>query len=139
MLGAGASGPRQFRGRISVVPGGQDSPGWIWVPRAPPGPRFDGGDCWAMSGAPTTGAMTSAMMTDVSRMNGPRGVNRQSAVRESTREPQRSAAPRCRMAIPLTSPWVAQLESEELQRVALAALPERVDLTGVRLEPGRGV
>src|SRR5262245_54424072 len=69
MLGTGPSGPMQLRGRISVVPGGQDSPGWICVPRAPPGPRFDGCDCWAMSGVPTNSAAASEM-TDLSRMSG---------------------------------------------------------------------
>src|SRR5437773_450261 len=37
MLGAASSGPMQLRGRISVVPGGQDSPGLIDVARSAPG------------------------------------------------------------------------------------------------------
>jgi hypothetical protein len=31
-------GAHAVPGRISVLPGGHDSPGWICVPRAPPGP-----------------------------------------------------------------------------------------------------
>src|SRR4051812_18180216 len=69
MLGAGASGPRQFRGRISVVPGGHCSPGWICVPRAPPGPRFDGCCDAAVPAAMETA--TTAMTTDFRRMNAP--------------------------------------------------------------------
>src|SRR5438270_13532008 len=36
MLGAGRSGAMQLRGRISVVPSGQLSPGWIAVTGRPP-------------------------------------------------------------------------------------------------------
>src|SRR5215510_6712276 len=92
-----------------------------------------------MRGVPTSGAAASAMMTDVSRMNGSGGVNGQSAARESRREPRCYARPGCRMAIPPTSPGRAQLEPEELERVALATLPERVELAGVGLEPCRHV
>jgi len=34
----------QLRGRISVVPAGHCSPGWMGVPRPPPRPRPVG--CW---------------------------------------------------------------------------------------------
>src|SRR5688572_4079814 len=37
MLGAVSCGAMQLRGRISVVPGGQDSPGLIGVARSAPG------------------------------------------------------------------------------------------------------
>src|SRR2546423_665169 len=37
MLGARSCGPRHWRGRISVVPGGHVSPGLIAVARSPPG------------------------------------------------------------------------------------------------------
>src|SRR5687768_17322584 len=68
MLGTAPSGPMQFRGRISVVPGGHCSPGWICVPRAPPGPRFAG--CCDGSELPMAVAM--AKNTNVRRMNDPR-------------------------------------------------------------------
>src|SRR4051812_34180854 len=35
MLGGAVSGAMQVRGRISVWPAGQDSPGWIALPRPP--------------------------------------------------------------------------------------------------------
>jgi hypothetical protein len=44
MLGGGSSGAMQLRGRISVVPSGHASPGWIVVtepPRPPGRPTVD--------------------------------------------------------------------------------------------------
>src|SRR5689334_14390217 len=93
MLGAGASGARQLRGRISVMPGGHCSPGWICVPRAPPGPRLDGCCCGGgvcERSVPLVAASdATAMTTDQARMEFLTGVNWQSAARAYGSEPQR--------------------------------------------------
>src|SRR5687768_14355592 len=57
----------QFRGRISVVPGGHCSPGWICVPRAPPGPRLDG--CCDEAVPLTIETAAAAMYTNLRGMN----------------------------------------------------------------------
>jgi hypothetical protein len=57
MLGAGDCGARQIRGRTSVVPGGQDSPCFIWMsPLDCPGgrPALEGGCAFAVAAKAAT-------------------------------------------------------------------------------------
>src|SRR5512142_1601853 len=60
MLGAGNSGAMHRRGRISVCPGGQDSPSWIGLPRPPPR--------WAMADPDMTKVAARARRTVGGRM-----------------------------------------------------------------------
>src|SRR4051794_37739942 len=75
MLGAGNSGAMQLRGRISVVPGGHSSPGWIEVALPRPPPRPPPRPCaiaWWLRVVAVTTARKAA--TDVLRMKAPAGI-----------------------------------------------------------------
>src|SRR5688572_33443799 len=67
MLGADSSGPIHVRGRISVVPGGQDSPAGIGVPR-PPRPCAVKGPAITTAAPKPTAINTARMFSPELRM-----------------------------------------------------------------------